>query len=77
MFGKVIVFGLFEMIQKKISEDRVPGSEFGLRVGSGMAARAVTIALWDMRADRIITAPPMEGIMDFRDPYMQWYRRIT
>ena len=30
MFGKVIVFGLFEMIQKKKSEDRVPESGFGL-----------------------------------------------
>ena len=36
MFGKVIVFGLFEMIQKKKkkkkkkSEDRVPGFGFGL-----------------------------------------------
>ena len=34
------------------------------------------IALWDTRAGRIITAPPMVGIMDFHDPYMQWYRRI-
>ena len=38
MFGKVIVFGLFEMIQKKgkkkKSEDSIPGSEFGLRVKS-------------------------------------------
>ena len=47
MFEKVIVFGLFEMIQKnknkiKKSEDRVPGSGFSLRVGSGTAARAVT-----------------------------------
>ena len=25
----------------------------------------------------IITAPPMVGIMDFHDPYMQWYHRIT
>ena len=24
-----------------------------------------------------ITTPPMVGIMDFHDPYMQWYRRIT
>ena len=35
MFGKVIVFGLFEMIQKrkkkkKKSEDSVPGSGFDL-----------------------------------------------
>ena len=42
MFGKVIVFGLVVMIQKKKSEDRVPGSGFGLWVGSGTAARAVT-----------------------------------
>ena len=28
--------------KKKKSEDRVPGSRFGLRVGSGTAARAVT-----------------------------------
>ena len=41
MFEKVIVFGLFEMIQKK-NEDRVPESRIGLRVGSGMAIRAVT-----------------------------------
>ena len=47
MFGKVIIFGLFEMIQKnknknKKSEDRVLGSGFGLRVGSGTAMRPVT-----------------------------------
>ena len=35
------------------------------------------IALWDTRAARIITSPPMVGSMDFHDPYMQWYRRIT
>ena len=35
------------------------------------------IALWDTRVDRIITTPPMVGIMDFHDPYMQWYRHIT
>ena len=35
------------------------------------------VALWDTRADIIITALPMEAIMDFHDPYMQWYRRIT
>ena len=42
MFGKAIVFGLFEMIQKKKSEDRVLGSGFGLQVGSGTVVRAVT-----------------------------------
>ena len=25
----------------------------------------------------IITTPPMVGIMDFHDPYMQWYHHIT
>ena len=40
MFGKVIVFGLFEMIKKKKkSEDRVPGSGFGLQVESGTAVQ--------------------------------------
>ena len=38
---------------------------------------AIYIALWDTRVGRIITTPPMVGIMDFHDPYMQWYRRIT
>ena len=43
MFGKVTIFGLFEMIQKKkISEDYVPGSGFGLQVGLGTMAQAVT-----------------------------------
>ena len=42
MFGKVIIFGLFEMIQKKKSQDRFLGSRFGLRVGSGTAAQAAT-----------------------------------
>ena len=37
----------------------------------------IKIALWDTCAGRIITAPPMVGIMDFHDPYIQWYRRIT
>ena len=46
MFGKVIVFGLFEMIKKNIkkSEDCVLGSEFGLRVGSGATALVVTLS---------------------------------
>ena len=43
MFGKVIVFGLLEMIQKKNSEDHIPGSGFGLRVKSGTTAQAVTL----------------------------------
>ena len=43
MFGKVIVFGLFEMIKKKKSKDRVTRSRFGLRVRSGTVTRAVTM----------------------------------
>ena len=41
MFGKVIIFGLFEMIQKKKkkSDDHVPESGFDLRVGSGTTTR--------------------------------------
>ena len=35
------------------------------------------IAIWDTRAGRIITTTPMVGMMDFHDPYMQWYYRIT
>ena len=46
MFGKVIIFGLFKMIkrkkEKKRSEDSIPGFGFGLRVGSGTTARAIT-----------------------------------
>ena len=43
MFVKVIVFGLFEMIQKKKSEDRVPGSGFGLRVRYGGTSRHILV----------------------------------
>ena len=44
MFGKVIVFGLLETIQKKKnSEDCVPKSGFILQVGLGTTARAVTL----------------------------------
>ena len=46
MFGKVIVFGLFKMIQKKKSENRVP--RFGLQVGSGTATQAVTVQLQEL-----------------------------
>ena len=35
------------------------------------------VALWDTRADRIVTTPLVEGIMDSHDPYMQWNRHIT
>ena len=42
-----------------------------------MTYHAPYIALGDTRAARIITAPPMVGIMDFHYPYMHWYRCIT
>ena len=44
MFGKVIVFGLFEIIQKKEkkSEDCFPRFEFDLWVRSGTTAQAAT-----------------------------------
>ena len=42
-----------------------------------MTYHAPYIALWETRATRIITSPPMLGLMDFHDSYMQWYRRIT
>ena len=43
MFRKVILFGLFEMIQKKKkSSDHVLKSKFGLRVRSSTTAWAVT-----------------------------------
>ena len=46
MFGKVIVFGLLKMIQKKkMSEDRDTGP-FGLQVRSGKATRAVPMCLF-------------------------------
>ena len=38
------------------------------------ATYAPYIALWDMRAGRIIIAPLMVGMMDFHDAYMQWCR---
>ena len=38
---------------------------------------ALYIALWIMGAGMIITTPPMVGMMDFRDPYIQWYCHIT
>ncbi|KAL6315777.1 hypothetical protein AAG906_008162 [Vitis piasezkii] len=30
-----------------------------------------------VRAEHIATTPPMAGAMQFHDPYMEWYRRIT
>ena len=42
----------------------------------GEIGNARYVALWDTRADRIITAPPITGIMDFHDSYMQRYHRI-
>ena len=31
------------------------------------------VTLWATREERIVTSPPMVGIMDFHDPYMEWY----
>ncbi|RVW94352.1 Serine/threonine-protein phosphatase 7 long form-like [Vitis vinifera] len=41
------------------------------------AFHAQYITLWGSREERIATAPPMVGVMQFHDPYMEWYRRIT
>ena len=35
------------------------------------------VASWATRVERIVTSPLMASIMDFHDPYMEWYRRIT
>ena len=51
MFGKVIVFGLFEMLQKKKkkkSEDCVLESGFDLRVGSYTVVRTVTVSKYNL-----------------------------
>ena len=31
------------------------------------------ITLWASRAERITTAPPMAGVMQCHDSYMEWY----
>ena len=65
MFGKVIVFGLFEMIKKKMkSEDCVPGSGFVLQVGSGTTAQAIT---------RYGTVTPLPELLTLVGPF----RNIT
>ena len=35
------------------------------------------IALWETRSARVIHSSPLVGMMNFQDPYMQWYRHIT
>ena len=35
------------------------------------------VVLWATCAEKIITTPPTASIMDFHDPYMEWYQRIT
>lgn len=37
------------------------------------------ISLWERRRDttNIAASPPAQGQMDYHDPYMRWYRRIT
>ena len=34
------------------------------------------IHLWMSRLDHIVDGAPDAGIMDYHDPYMQWYRNI-
>ena len=36
-----------------------------------------SITLLASRVEHIVTAPPMAGVMQFHDPYMEWYRCIT
>ncbi|RVW61700.1 Serine/threonine-protein phosphatase 7 long form-like [Vitis vinifera] len=36
-----------------------------------------SILPYGLVVERIVTAPPMVGAMQFHDPYMEWYRRIT
>ena len=35
------------------------------------------MALWEARGDHIVTTEPIEPHMDYHDPYMTWYHRIT
>ena len=42
-----------------------------------MTFHAQYISLWATSSERIATAPLAITTMDFYDPYMQWYRRIT
>ena len=35
------------------------------------------IQFWESRGDYVVDGPPVDGIMDYHDPYFQWYRRIT
>ncbi|RVX06235.1 Serine/threonine-protein phosphatase 7 long form-like [Vitis vinifera] len=41
------------------------------------AFHAQYITLWGSREERIATTPPIVGVMQFHDPYMEWYRHIT
>lgn len=35
------------------------------------------IDMWTDRHARLVSGPPLDGPMDYSDPYMIWYRRIT
>ena len=35
------------------------------------------VALWATHVDIIVASPLMTSIMDFHDPYIEWYRHIT
>jgi len=44
---------------------------------SWMTHHGQYIELWGNRLQHIIDGHPMEGHMDYTDPYMVWYRLIT
>ena len=72
-------FGLHQEIPPDCSYEKIlhKVDARGLHQRDWATYHAPYIALWDTRAARIITSPPMVGLMDFHDPYMQWYCRIT
>lgn len=35
------------------------------------------IAIWEQRAERLVDDTPLLAPIGYRDPYMQWYRKIT
>ena len=52
-----------------------PGSDSDPPIGSdrrrGATYHAHYVTLWATGVERIVTSPPMAGIMDFHDPYME------
>ena len=35
------------------------------------------IAMWDNRQQFVVRGEPWDGVTDYHDPYMSWYRSIT